>query len=191
MRILIDLDGICCDLLSQWLKDYNAKYRDALTKDDVVTFKMADIVKPEAKRAIYDMIKEPGYFRYLPPIAGAREAVKALDATNEVRLISSPIGIASYSDKAAWVEDEFGMRRDMLMLVPSHEKHWVRTDVIIDDKPSTIKAFANYQPGAHRITIAYPYNQEVENVCSLYAQDYDHTEQAWETIVQYLEEIAQ
>ena len=171
MRILIDLDGICCDLLKVWLEDYNEKYGDSLTKDDITTFKMADVVKEEARKDIIEMIKVPNYFRNLPTVPGTRKALKRLRANHEVRLVSSPMGVDSFSDKAWWVENVLGLNRRNLMLVPSHDKNWIQTDVIIDDKPSTLVSFANKQPIVHRITIAYPYNTEVESLCSCYAAE--------------------
>jgi len=190
MRILIDLDGICCDLLKVWLEDYNKKYGDTLTKDDITTFKMADVVKEEARKDIIDIIKAPDYFCNLGPIPGAIEAIKRLRANHEVRLVSSPMGIDSFSDKAWWVENRLKLNRRNLMLVPSADKHWIQTDVIIDDKPSTLVSFANKQPNVHRITISYPYNTEIESLCSCYAADHNNTSKAWATIVSYIEGLS-
>jgi hypothetical protein len=67
----------------------------------------------------------------------------------------------------------------------THKKDWLApsVDAIIDDKPATIEQFAN--AGKEVVTIAYPYNAEVAQVCALRAESFQDTEAAWAEIVEY------
>lgn len=185
MRILIDLDSIAADINAKWLPAYNAKYEDNLTIDDIHDYDMR-AVKPEAKIDVFRMLKVPGFFKHLPVIEGAKEAIRELRANNEVRLISAPMSTHGFSEKAEWVEEYLQVDHRILMIMPGEDKHWVQADVLIDDKPKTLLAFKVTQPRCKLITIAYPYNVMIRNTVDLWAKDYSDTKKAWKTIMDYL-----
>ena len=190
MRILIDLDSICVDLLTPWLGTYNEMFDDCLSVDDITDWQLAGFIKTEEKKAFFQIIKEPLFFRNLEAIPGAKEAVHTLRARHEVRLVSAPFGLYSYTDKAWWVRQKLGLDHSSLVLMPGNNKHWLQADVLIDDKPETLMAWKATWPDAKSATIAYPYNQEFSHLVDCYAPDHKHTEQAWKQIVSYIERLS-
>lgn len=182
-RILVDMDGILANLLGQWLATYNAEYGDDVRPRDVYSWEMHHHVK--CGKAIYQIPSRPGYFDKTPPMPGAIGGFRALQkAGHEVVVCSSPYNDDSARAKQAWCARYLKTRWSDVTL--THKKDWfgLAADVIIDDKPSTIKEF--YDLGKEVITIAYPYNKRVEKYCHLRAQNMEKSQDAWEEIVEYL-----
>jgi len=184
-KILVDMDGILANLLKQWLEDYNREYEDNLRMQDITTWDMHEHVKPEVGRDVYKIPNRLGYFDKTPPIPGAVAGFRALQrAGHEVVVCSSPYNDDSARAKQAWCARYLNTRwRDVTL---THKKSWfgLAADVIIDDKPSTIKEF--HDLGKEVITIAYPYNKSVEQYCALRAQNMMKPQDAWEQIVDHL-----
>jgi len=185
MRILIDLDSIAADLNAKWLPAYNAKHLQNITVDDLHDYDMR-AVEPNHRADLFDMLKVPGFYKDLPIIDGAYEAIRELRRNHEVRLISAPMSTHGFSEKAEWVEEYLQVDHRCLMIMPGSDKHWVQADVIIDDKPKTLLAFKAAQPRIKAITIGYPYNRFVRDSIDLWAEDYRDTKAAWKQIVDYL-----
>jgi 5'-nucleotidase len=83
------------------------------------------------------IMQEPGFYRSLDPIPGAREALKAaLKAGHDVRIVSSPFisNPTCASDKLDWIIRHYG-KHWASRLVLTNDKTIVHGDLLVDDKP--------------------------------------------------------
>lgn len=179
-RILIDMDGILCDLLSKWVATYNFETGDELLVSDITAWGvehfMTRAVRPK------EMIKRPGFFDDLMPIHGAVGAVKTLVmAGHDIRICSTPAGPDSARAKLDWCRRHLDLDESSVIL--THDKHWIDADVLIDDKPANIRAWA--ARGKKAMTIAYPYNECVGHLC-FRSEGYQDPNNAWVSILEEL-----
>lgn len=183
-RILWDMDGILVNLLRHWLDTYNYQHDDDVRMRDITTWNMHEHVK--IGKAIYKIPAQPGFFDSAPPMPGAIGAFKAAQKHGHENLIcSSPYyNPDSARAKHSWCQRYLDVKAKDVTL--THKKAWLApsVDMIIDDKPETIEQFAAL--GKEVITIAYPYNQSVEHLCTLRAQNMIKSQAAWEEITEYL-----
>lgn len=159
LHILCDLDGICADLATPWIADYNLLYADKLTLENFTSWDWHKFVKPECGEKLYDIIEQDGYFANLKPMPGAPEAIEALrSAGHEITIVSSPTkGRTSAGDKIAWSVRELGLKRQDVIM--AHKKELVRGDVLIDDSPKNVQKWLKVNSSL-AMSIAYPYNRE-------------------------------
>lgn len=190
-RITCDLDSIVFDLCTPWFGEYNRRNGDDLEMSRVTKWETHLFTK--AGKAIYDVLKEPGFFRTLKPLPGAVEALRAIHEAKgadgkpmyELRLVSAATHPNALTDKAYSCAEH-------LPFIPFsrlglfEDKHNYDCDFIIDDSPHQIRAMAEKQPHAAVLTIAYPYNEEVAELCHLRAEGWQDTAHAWKQICAYL-----
>lgn len=154
-RILLDMDGVLCNLIKKWFDRYNQEYRDALQMNALTDWGPHRFAK--AGKAIYKYLGQPGFFRDLEPIDGAIAGVRTLiKRGHEIVIVTS--AKRGHVDKAAWI-------REHLPEIPSenmvftHRKELVRGDLLFDDAPHHLEAFARY---GTPVAMAYPYNARVK-----------------------------
>ena len=138
--ILIDQDGPLADfdlVVHRVLDD--AGYDSSLlrrtrweTSDDVL-----EVFGEEAQRLVDYKRREAGFYRDLPVVEGAQEAVEGLlGAGVHVVVCTAPSlkNPTCASDKIAWLADHFPDLREQFTVVK--DKTMVRGDLLVDDKPS-------------------------------------------------------
>jgi 5'-nucleotidase len=182
LTIIVDLDSTVVDLHPAWLSAYNKKYGDNLKPEDITSWEIHKFAKKGGK-GIYNILKEPGFFRGLPPIPGAFTATQKLVHDGHRVVIVGSAPRFSHSDKAWWVDTNMPWI-DHENVFFGHNKFLVFADVMIDDGPHNIKAYRE-QWGFYPLlcAISHPYNQDLHGVADLMAQDWQHPEQAWTQIV--------
>lgn len=153
-RLLVDMDGVLCNLIEKWFGRYNAEYGDQLRLDALDTWGPHRIAK--AGRAVYKYLSEPGFFRDLKPIPGAVEGVRSLlDHGHEVVVVTAAKN--GHRDKLDWIREHLPFLSPE-NVVFTHRKELVRGDVLFDDAPHNLEAFARY---GTPVAMAYPYNRGV------------------------------
>ncbi len=194
--VLCDMDGIVANLDSKWYPDICRIYGDNFTAEDV---KHWDLEKTAVKAGmrIYDILREPGYYRDLPVLPGAREAVHELVHTKvngekafDVYFVTSAI-VSPHAphDKMEWVNEHFpflgeGRSGAARKVITAYHKELIKGDVLIDDGPHNIKRTQEAWPDTKTVVIDYPYNREVAP--NFRAYDYKDTYEAWQQILMYL-----
>jgi 5'-nucleotidase len=183
MRIICDLDSIVVDLMSAWLRDYNAAHNDSATEENFLTWDMHKHVK--GGKAIYGIINQPGYFRHLPMLPGAEDALKTLVRRgHEVYLVTAASFPVNYVDKIEWCA-EYLPFIDKKNVVVAHAKHIIPADAIIDDGPHNAEAYRKAHPNAQVLTIGYPYNKSCPHYTDILGY-YTDTASAWAEILELL-----
>ena len=138
--ILLDQDGPLADfdagihavLASAGLDHTSVRWTDWDYSDDIRRHFGDDAV-----RLLDDARHEPGFYRSLPVVAGAQEAVeRLLDAGCEIAVCTAPdlSNPTCASDKLSWIEEHFSTLVGKVVM--ANDKTFVRGDVLVDDKPS-------------------------------------------------------
>lgn len=164
MIILVDMDGVLADFELGLLNTFKAKYPDkaCIELKDRNQF-YAHKQYPESSRAlIWKIIYAPGFFRNLPPIPGAVEAMQALSKTShELFLCTSPL--TQYEncvlEKYQWVDEHLG-KAFTKRIILTKDKTLVQGDYLIDDRPD-IQGVAT--PSWTHLLYTQPYNQHIQN----------------------------
>ncbi|MFS0781961.1 5' nucleotidase, NT5C type [Bacillus sp. 1P06AnD] len=172
--IMLDMDDVLAELGTAWIKKYNERYEDTLTTQHMTEWDTSQIVKPECGPKVYDLLKEPGMFRYLQPTPHSQEVVQRLveERYNILIVSDSPRGHAHSDykqnpsffanpadDKRAWLAEYFPMIPQENIFFGS-QKYYVRGDVLVDDKPETHERFTSL--GLNVILLDQPYNQHIQ-----------------------------
>lgn len=79
--LLVDMDGVLCDYVGHFDTVWRQRHPDAPTLDDVKgrsAYQVHTAYPEEYKADIYTILREPGFYRDLPAIPGAIEALKAI-----------------------------------------------------------------------------------------------------------------
>ena len=182
MRILFDMDCILADTMGSFISWYNGTVlREGgkpMTMEQVTSFEIKDHVEhPELVSKIF---KTEGFFSSLQPLPGAVEAFKRLSKRHECRVATSSYGPQSAKEKLEWCDRWLGLAyRDVII---GGKKHWIDADILIDDKPETMKQWKRVG-----ISIAWPYNTELADITNHHAQSYLDTEAAWKSIVAFVD----
>ncbi|TYR81232.1 5'(3')-deoxyribonucleotidase [Priestia megaterium] len=156
--LLIDMDSVICDLMTEWHSRYNRDYNDQLSVDKLKCWASEKYVKQECGDKIYDYLDEPGLFLQLEPLPHAIEVLKRLQQKYEILIVTSSRTYA-YTEKEQWVEKHlpFIGKRNLIF---THRKDKVNGDLLFDDAPHNLIAFQS--TGRTAIAMDYPYNRTVD-----------------------------
>ncbi len=137
MILLLDLDGVLADFDRGFALRWQAHTgHRPLRSEQRRHFHIADDYAPQLRECIEALIASPGFYRQLPLMAGAAEAVSELRQQGlELRVVSTASALPHINeDKRAWVSLHLGP--DMAeRCILSEDKTLITADVLIDDKP--------------------------------------------------------
>jgi 5'(3')-deoxyribonucleotidase len=182
LTIAIDIDGTIADLISVWLKEYNLDYHDNLRPSDITAWETHLFVKPECGKSIYTYLEWAEIYDEVLPI-DLQNSVVAIERMRflghrVVFLTTSTLGASGA--KFRWlVKHGFLDKKNMKDYVEATDKLLLRADILIDDKPSTCKAW--YESGRFPILFTQPWNLS-ELVPYMHTND-------WEKICDLVEDI--
>ncbi len=179
MLILIDQDNVLADFERGFHDAWVASGHPhpALPLHERRSFYLRDDYPEQLRRQVEAIYTAPGFFRDLPPMAGAVEALTALqDSGYDLRICTSPL--SSYrnclSEKYEWVECHLGM--DFVSrVIMTKDKTLVHGDILIDDKPEVTGVRT---PDWRQIIFDQPYNRHVGGVRMTWAN--------WKSVLPFL-----
>ncbi|WP_158634003.1 5' nucleotidase, NT5C type [Radiobacillus deserti] len=156
--LLIDMDSVICDLMTEWHRRYNEDYQDDLHVGKLSTWQSEQFVKPECGVKIYDYLKEPGLFLKLKPLPHAIEVLERLNGQFDILIVTSSVSTA-FQEKEQWVEKHlpFIGKHNIIF---SHRKNMIVGDLLFDDAPHNLESF--HLTGRLAVAMDYPYNHDVE-----------------------------
>ncbi len=160
MIVAVDVDGPVADLHTEWIRRYNADYKDSLVEHDVVTWDIHKFVKKECGYKIYDYLRLPDLYEGVKVAFGAREGIEFLkqQGCRVVFVTAAPTGFSD--DKQRWlVREGFLDKRQHTHedLVVARDKNLIRAQVLIDDGPHNIESFQGLS-----IVWDAPYNKTIK-----------------------------
>ncbi len=149
------MDGVLCDLAGKWFALYNKEHHDHIDLAHMPEW--GPHLYAKKGKAIYRYLSRPGFFRDLAPLPGAIDGVnRLLEAGFDVVIVTAARN--GQRDKRLWVEEHLPFL-DTRNLIFAHRKELIRGDVLFDDAPHNLTAFAPY---GLAVAMAYPYNQSYE-----------------------------
>ncbi|GAA4794200.1 5'-3'-deoxyribonucleotidase [Olivibacter ginsenosidimutans] len=128
--IAIDMDGVLADTEYQYLSYYEKETGKKLLK--TVFHNVPELeVLPDG--LVYKYLHTPGFFRDLPVMEGAVEAVKALQEQYEVYIVSAAMEFPlSLYEKKEWLAEHFPFIH-WHNIIFCGDKSIIDTDFMIDD----------------------------------------------------------
>lgn len=140
MRIAIDMDEVLADPIHKFIQLYNRDHQVPLELVIKPGTEIFQNVPDEVNDKWFDYINEKGFFRDLPVIEGAVEAVKKLQQQYDVYIVSAAMEFRnSLEDKLDWLAEHFPFI-DWKHIIFCGEKI-VNVDIMIDDR---IKNFSGF-----------------------------------------------
>ena len=163
--LLLDMDGVLADFdrplfwaYGPWLNCTPETQVHRFLTDHLVGDIGGGSTRSELRARMRADVEAPGWFRELPLIKGAQEAVGILESRRwDVWLCSKPLEASATcaSEKFAWVAEHFPSLVGKLILAPN--KGMVSGSVLVDDaiKPSWL-TYANWAP----VVYDHPWNRQ-------------------------------
>lgn len=144
---IVDVDGVCADLLPAWLAWYNRDYRDTLQCEDITDWDLMKFVKPECGKDIFKYLDYPELYDDVEPIHGSIEGVKCLRGLGYKVVFATSSSQAHAGRKLTWLQ-EHGFITDEHMrysfcdfYAEITDKSLLRGDIMIDDGLHNIEKF--------------------------------------------------
>lgn len=129
----IDIDGVCADLCSEWLKRYRRKYKHKLFPKDITDWNTHQFVVPECGTKIYDFVKTPKIYDKVKPIPYALEGVQSLRDLGFTIIYTTACFEGQAGRKYSWLK-EHGFWNEKDHYVETNSKHLIKGDLLIDDR---------------------------------------------------------
>ena len=163
MLILVDQDGVLADfehrLYQTWQQATPTHEHPGVAPHERRHFYAKDDYPEHLRDAVQRIYTAPGFFRNLPPIDGALDALQAMLARgHDVRICTSPLTLYQncVGEKYEWVDRHLGAEWVARMVV-AKDKTLVHGHILIDDKPHVTGART---PTWQHVVYDQPYNQQ-------------------------------
>jgi 5'-nucleotidase len=163
MLILIDQDGVLADFDKAFHAAWEAldHPHPAVPPSERRTFYVRDDYPVHLRATVEEIYTSQSFFRNLPPIEGAIEAVRELLALgHDVRICTSPLNQYRHCvlEKYEWVEQHLGVDFVNHRMIVTKDKTLVHGDILVDDKPC-VTGVRN--PDWWHVVFDQPYNRHV------------------------------
>ncbi|MBC8035236.1 MAG: 5'(3')-deoxyribonucleotidase [Chitinophagaceae bacterium] len=137
--IAIDMDGVIADVEAQLIAWYYKETGQLMNRQI-----FSGVPEPDAfpdKTAVYRFVTSPGFFRSMPLMPGAVEAVQALMNTYDVFIVSAAMEFPlSLYEKYEWLSEHLPFV-SWKQVVFCGSKSIIRTDYMIDDHSKNLDYF--------------------------------------------------
>lgn len=161
MLILVDQDGVLADFEVAFLGEYQRRHPELpyVPVEERTTFYVKEQYPAEHLPYVHAIHGTEGFYRSLPPIEGAVEAMEEmLAAGHDVNICTAPLTSNLYcaSEKHAWIAEHLG-KAWLKRTIIAPDKTLVRGDILIDDRP---EVRGRMQPTWEHVVFGAPYNQD-------------------------------
>lgn len=137
--IAIDMDGVLADVEAHFISWYEHQYGEKFSKKDLEG-KSEENAFPK-KGTVKKFASTENFFKTVPVMEGAVEAVKELQQHYEIYIVSAAMEFPqSLVEKKAWLENHFPFI-GWKSIVFCGDKSIIGTDIMIDDHPKNLNYF--------------------------------------------------
>jgi 5'(3')-deoxyribonucleotidase len=127
-RILVDMDGVLADIYTRFFELHEKETGERLTLKDI-----AGLLEAEAFPGQRRWVSAPGFFRYLPVMAGSYESLMHLGKFYDIVVVSMATEFPyCLTDKQLWLHDNFPFIT-WRQIVFCGDKNIIEADIMIDD----------------------------------------------------------
>lgn len=175
MIIIVDMDEVLCETHRCWLSQYNSITKEGVGPDSVTHYKVARFVKQP--KILYELMNSYCFFANLPPVSGAKKALKTLVEKGHNVIIATSVChefVHTETGKRQWIKKHLPwFHQDNLIFI--RHKYLLRGDLLIDDRIENIATF----PG-RTLIFDRPHNREYNASCRV---------KNWGEILLHVEEL--
>jgi len=150
--IAVDVDDVCADLVTEWLRLYNLDFKDNLKREDITNWHIHEFVKPECGEKIYEYVETKSIYDNVAQIKDSLKGVTILKTIGRVIFVTASTNGAS-GRKYLWLKDN-GYIDSPKDYIECLDKSLIKYDILIDDKYDNIKNSSN------NILFDAPWNRE-------------------------------
>jgi 5'-nucleotidase len=157
--VLVDIDGVCIDMLPELLKYYNSEYDDNVQVADITDWGITNFIKPECGEKIYKWFYDPILYEQALPIPGALDGIEKLKSMGcRVVYVTSGVntGKIDCMKRHGFLDPKRFSDPDLII---AHDKSFIHGDFMVDDY---IKNLKSNNHTAYRILFTQLHNIEVE-----------------------------
>ncbi len=156
------MDGVIADSETHFINWYERDYGVKILPNQILGLK-EDEMFPD-KTAARKFAFTPGFFRTLPVMTGAIEAVKKLMETYEIYIVSAAMEFPqSLPEKLEWLHEHFPFI-DWRHIIFCGDKSIINTDYMIDDHIKNLDFFKGTTIMFHAFhNVNYNHHQRVNN----------------------------
>lgn len=138
-RIAIDMDGVIADTETHYINWYYDQYQVKVSHSQLIG--KAEGEGFPVKGAIRNFLLTPGFFKSLPVMPGAVEALQELSKNFEIFIVSAAMEFPqSLSEKQAWLNQHFPFI-SWKNIVFCGDKSVIQADYMIDDHVKNLSGF--------------------------------------------------
>lgn len=159
----LDADGVLLDFRGHFQKRLSERvgYQVPISESEYDSFLLLDAA---AKMAGEEMLRDPSFWSSMPPLPGAREAVRKLRALSiDIVVITAP-----WESCAEWLmarkiclRRNFGIPPEDILSSSGKRKDLVgNLDVFVEDKPDNLERWSARNPHGFGILMDQPYNRD-------------------------------
>lgn len=168
------MDGVIADTETHFLNLYEQEYGVRISREAIMGREENDMF-PENKEAARRYAFTAGFFRTLPVMEGAVEALKTLMESYEVYIVSAAMEFPlSLAEKHAWLAEHFPFI-DWRHIIFCGDKSIIGTDYMIDDHIKNLDYFKGTTVMFHAFhNVNHTHHQRVNNwqeVLSLFEKE--------------------
>lgn len=179
MIIFVDVDGVCADLGSEWIRRYNRDSGDNLTLEKITDWGIHKFVKPEYKLKIFDYLRDEDIYDYVEQIPGSLDGIRELRNAGHRVVFATTVARGARSSKFEWLIQNGYLSNSVDIIPPADnyievkDKSLLRGDLLIDDGYHNVSAFCGksilYRTHHNKQyewdLSAYNWNRVLELVC--------------------------
>lgn len=138
--IAIDMDEVMADFSTKHLSQFNTKYQDTLTIEDLQGTRLRQL-RPHMAAEITAIIDEDNFFRDLNVMEGSQEVIRELSNNYKIYITTAAMEHpSSFQAKYEWLCEHFSFISPM-NYVFCGDKSIINADYLIDDNSRNFKEF--------------------------------------------------
>jgi len=153
-RLAVDMDEVIADAFSAQLAWYCATHNYRWTADMLEDHHFSDLADPAHTAMMENMLHEGQFFRTLPVMTGAQQALRHLQSRYDIFITTAAMEYpASCAAKFAWLQEHFPFISP-LNIVFCGDKSILAADYLVDDN---VRHFRNFS--GQGILFSAPHNK--------------------------------
>ena len=156
LKILVDVDGVACDIVGEVIYRLNERLGPNYINEDITVWDFlhpqCDILTQNEKLNVLDIFREEFLCQVVNVIPGIKEKLKELkDDGHEIVWLTAPWKQSKTwcYDRTIWIERHFGDISKNVIFA-SHKED-VPGDILIDDNPENLRKWKAVYPDGEAI----------------------------------------